>query len=229
MTPGARSAVDLDRAEGYLLATVDDGKANALTFDLLDEIRVVVAEASGLGQPLVLSGRDGCFSAGFDLKVMNGGDPELASSLFSAGAVLYRELIEAPVPVVASCTGHALAGGALLLLSADYRIGRSGSYRIGFNEVPIGMALPSFAIAIATHRLERRYLTAALAFGDVVSPDRAVEMGLLEELTEDPLSRACSLAERLAELPARAFGTTKRRLSRGLRQELLALEGPTSS
>jgi enoyl-CoA hydratase len=225
MSQGSAKAVELTTGGGYLVATIDDGKANALTFELVDEIRATIAQASERSQPLVLHGRDGCFSAGFDLKVMNSGDQELASSLFSAGAVLYRELIEAPIPVVASCTGHALAGGALLLLSADYRIGRSGSYRIGFNEVPIGMALPSFAIAIAAHRLEPRFLTSVLAFGDVVSPDRAVEIGLLDEVTDDPLPQACSLAERLAGLPARAFGTTKRRLWRGLRQELAALEG----
>lgn len=227
MSQSRQPAVELTSAEGYLVATVDDGKANALTFELLDQIRATIAEASERGEPLVLSGRDGCFSAGFDLAVMNSGDKELASSLFSAGAVLYRELIEAPVPIVVSCTGHALAGGALLLLSADYRIGRTGPYRIGFNEVPIGMALPSFAIAVAAHRLDRRFLTPALAFGEVVSPERAVEMGMLDELADDPIARACSLAGQLAGLPARAFGTTKRRLWRGLRQELLALEGPS--
>jgi len=146
--------------------------------------------------------------------------------LFSAGGRLYRELIEAPVPIVASCTGHALAGGALLLLSADYRIGRDGPYRMGFNEVAIGMALPSFAIAIAGHRIERRFLTPTLAFAEIVTPERAVHIGLLDELADDPLSRACSLAETLAALPGRAFATTKRRLWRGLGQELTALEGP---
>ena len=149
MSPDRHPAVELTGAEGYLVATVDDGKANALTFELIDEMRGTIAEATERSRPLVLTGRDGCFSAGFDLTVMNSGDEKLASSLFSAGGVLYRELIEAPVPIVASCTGHALAGGALLLLCADYRIGRTGSYRIGFNEVPIGMALPSFAIAVA--------------------------------------------------------------------------------
>ena len=127
---------------------------------------------------------------------------------------------------MASCTGHALAGGALLLLSSDYRIGRNGPYRVGLNEVSIGMALPSFALTMARYRLERRFLTQATMFSEVASPERALEMGFLDELAEDPLATACSLAAALAALPSRAFATTKRRLWRGLQQELAALEGP---
>ncbi len=217
-------SVDLADADGYLVATIDDGKANALSFELIDAMTSAVAEASGRGQPLVITGRVGCFSAGFDLAVMNGGDKGTAAALFSAGAGLYRGIVEAPVPIVASCTGHALAGGALLLLSADYRIGRPGQYRLGLNEVAIGMSLPSFAVAMARHRLERRFLTSATMFAEVVSPERAVDMGFLDELADDPLARACSLAATLTVLPGRALATTKRRVWRGLQQELAALE-----
>jgi enoyl-CoA hydratase len=206
------------------MASIDDGKANALSFDLVGELRAVVAEAAGLGQPLVLTGRDGCFSAGFDLAVMNSGDEERAAALFTEGARLYREIVEAPVPVVASCTGHALAGGAILLLCADYRIGRAGPYRLGLNEVGIGMALPAFAVSIATHRLERRYLTSATMFAEVVAPDRAMAMGFLDDVADDPLPGARALAATLAELPREAFAATKRRVRRGLTAELAALE-----
>ena len=222
-------SVDLsEEGHGCLVATIDDGKVNALSFELIDGLRAAIAGASGQGRPLVLTGRDGCFSAGFDLSVMNGGDEDLAAALFAAGARAYRDVVEAPIPIVASCTGHALAGGALLLLSADYRIGRTGPYRIGLNEVSIGMALPSFAVAVATHRLERRFLTSALMFSEIASPERALEMGFLDEVADDPLSRACSLAATLAELPSGAFAITKRRLWRGLRRDLAALEGPRS-
>jgi hypothetical protein len=137
---------EIGKADGVLVASIDDGKVNALSTELVADLRSALALATGRGRPLVITGSDGCFSAGFDLAVMNGGDQQLASALFAEGAQLYREIIEAPVPVVASCTGHALAGGAILLLCADYRIGRAGSYRLGLNEVGIGMpfrALPS--------------------------------------------------------------------------------------
>ena len=169
---------------------------------------------------MVITGRDGCLSAGFDLAVVNSGDADRVTALFAEGAELYGAMVAAPIPVIVSCTGHALAGGALLLLSADYRIGRNGTYRLGLNETRIGLALPGFAVTLATHRLERRFLTAATMFAEVVPPERAVDMGYLDESVDDPLRRACSLAQELASLPQEAFAITKRRIRRGMQQEL---------
>jgi enoyl-CoA hydratase len=208
--------------EGVMVTTVDDGKVNALTFELMEGLRSAIASASEQGRPLVITGRDGCLSAGFDLAVVNSGEEDRITALFGAGAELYGAMVAAPVPVIVSCTGHALAGGALLLLSADYRIGRNGTYRLGLNETRIGLALPHFAVTLATHRLERRFLTAATMFAEVVPPARAVDMGFLDESVDDPLSRACSLAQELASLPPVAFATTKRRIRRALQQELEA-------
>jgi enoyl-CoA hydratase len=209
--------VDVD---GVMVTTVDDGKVNALSFEVMAGMRSAIAAATEQGRPLVISGRDGCFSAGFDLAVVNSGDQDSIIALFAEGAELYKAMVTAPIPVIASCTGHALAGGALLLLSADYRIGRNGTYRLGLNEVRIGLALPNFAITLATHRLERRYLTAATMLAEVVSPERAVDMGYLDESVDDPLSRACALAQELAALPLDPFAVTKRRIRRSLQQEL---------
>jgi enoyl-CoA hydratase len=209
--------VDVD---GVMVTTVDDGKVNALSFAVMAGMRSAIAAATEQGRPLVISGRDGCFSAGFDLAVVNSGDQDSIIALFAEGAELYKAMVTAPIPVIASCTGHALAGGALLLLSADHRIGRNGTYRLGLNEVRIGLALPNFAITLATHRLERRYLTAATMFAEVVSPERAVDMGYLDESVDDPLSRACALAQELAALPLDPFAVTKRRIRRSLQQEL---------
>jgi enoyl-CoA hydratase len=208
--------------DGVMVTTVDDGKVNALTFEMIEELRSAIAAASAQGRPLVITGRDGCLSAGFDLAVVNSGEADRVTALFLEGAALYGAIIAAPIPVIVSCTGHALAGGALLLLSADYRIGRNGTYRLGLNETRIGLALPHFAVTLATHRLERRFLTAATMFAEVVPPARAVDMGYLDESVDDPLPRACSLAQELASLPHDAFATTKRRIRRDLQQELEA-------
>jgi len=210
--------------DGVLVATIDDGKVNALSAEVIDEIRSAVATAAERGQPMVITGRDGYYSAGFDLAVIRGRDKALAAALLSGGGDLYREIIEAPVPIVASCTGHAIAGGALLLLCADYRIGRPGGYRLGFNEVTFGMALPSLVVAIAAHRLDPRHLTAATMFAELVAPERAVAMGFLDEIVDDPLPRACEFAVSAAALPQRAFATTKRRLRGPLLRELAALD-----
>ncbi len=217
--------VDTREVDGVLVVSIDDGKVNALSSELVAGIRSALALAIGQVQPLVITGRDGCFSAGFDLAVMNSGDQRLASALFAEGAQLYREIIEAPVPVVASCTGHALAGGAILLLCADYRIGRAGSYRLGLNEVSIGMPLPSFAVSIATHRLDQRHLTAAAMFAEVVSPDRARAVGFLDEVVDEPLTRERSrMPPPSPRCPRSRCAVTKRRVRRGLTQELAALD-----
>jgi enoyl-CoA hydratase len=213
-------SVETAEIDGVLVATMDDGKANALSFEVVAALRAAVSRASECSQALVVNGRDGCVSAGFDLAVINGGDPGHAVNLFAEGALLYREIVEAPIPVVASCTGHALAGGALLLLSADYRIGRPGPYRLGLNEVRIGMALPSFAAIMARHRLERRHLTSATMGAEVASPERALAMGYLDELVDDPLAGARAWGASTAALPAAAFAATKRRIRRPLQQEL---------
>lgn len=208
--------------DGVVVTTVDDGKVNALSFEIMRGLREAIAKASSQRQPLVITGRDGCLSAGFDLAVVNSGDEDRVTALFTEGAELYGAIVTAPIPVIVSCTGHALAGGALLLLSADYRIGRNGTYRLGLNETRIGLALPNFAVTLARHRLERRFLTAATMFAEVGSPERAVEMGFLDEAVDDPLPRARALAHELATLPMEPFAVTKRRIRRALQQELEA-------
>jgi enoyl-CoA hydratase len=213
-------SVETAEVDGVMVTTVDDGKVNALSFDVMAGLRTAIAVASEQGRPLVITGRDGCLSAGFDLAVVNSGDQDSIVALFTEGAELYKAIVAAPIPVIVSCTGHALAGGALLLLAADYRIGRNGTYRLGLNEVRIGLALPNFAVTLATHRLERRFLTAATMFAEVVPPDRAVAMGYLDESVDDPLARACALAQELAALPIESFAVTKRRIRRLLQQEL---------
>ena len=120
--------------------------------------------------PLVIVGRDGYFSAGFDLKVMRSGDRDLVSSLAGQGILLFREIFAAPIPVVAAGTGHALAAGALLLLAADYRIGRPGTYQVGLNETRIGIALPQFAIDITRYRLSTNHLVEATTFAAITGP-----------------------------------------------------------
>jgi enoyl-CoA hydratase/carnithine racemase len=217
-------SVERSEIDGVLVVTMDDGKANALTTELLLALRAAVEDASHRQLPLVISGRDGCFCGGFDLGVMSGGRREQVADLFLLGSRLYRDVLEAPVPVVASCTGHALAGGALLLLVADYRVGRAGPYRIGLNEVAIGLPLPPVATAVAADRLTPRHLTASTLFAEVVAPDDAMARGFLDEVAADPLAAACAVATRSAELPARAFATTKRRIRRALVAELAALD-----
>ncbi len=157
-------------ADGIVLAAMDDGKANALSFEALVALRAAVADAASTGRALVVAGREGTFCAGFDLGVVNGGDTAAVTALVRDGMCLFREMLEAPIPVVAASTGHALAAGALLLLAADHRVGGRGEGKVGLTEVRLGIELPQFAMAMACHRLAPVHLTAATLFARVFGP-----------------------------------------------------------
>lgn len=185
-----------ERDGGVLIATMDDGKANALSHAMIDAVRGVVAEAETNDdvKALVLVGRPGKFCAGFDLSVINAG-PEAQAKLIGDGGDLCRTLYAASVPVVAACTGHALAAGALLLLSCDRRVGVDAPVKIGLNEVAIGLALPRWAVALASARVAPTHLQASVATGQLYDGRGAVAAGYLDRVV-DPES---VVAEAIAE------------------------------
>jgi enoyl-CoA hydratase len=201
------------------LLRFDDGKANAISHESLAALNEALDLAEKEADAAVLLGRPGRFSAGFDLSVMTEG-PEAARQLVAGGAHLALRMAEAPIPIVAACSGHALAMGALLLLSADLRVGARGPFKIGLNEVAIRMTLPGFAIELARERLSRRHLGPATVLAEIVDPDRATDVGWLDQVVEPEALEATALEEaaRLGALPRRAFSETKR----ALRAEMLA-------
>jgi enoyl-CoA hydratase len=207
----------------YCLIQMDDGKANALGFDMLAQLDVALDRAEQAEKVVIIAGRAGKFSAGFDLSVMGqGGDAMI--DLLGQGAGISRRLLKFPTPVVLAVSGHALAMGALLLLSADYRVGARGSFKLGLNEVAIGMTLPYFGIELATARLAPTHLNAAVGLAQVYDPDAAVTAGYLDEAVdeEELLPRAVALAEQLSGLDMRAHLYTKNRIREGLN---IALDG----
>lgn len=199
--------------DGVALLKMDDGKANALSHEMLDAISARLDRAEKEAGAVVLVGRPGRFSAGFDLKTMMSGI-EPAKRLVSAGAEVYLRIYGYPLPVVAACTGHALAGGALLLLVSDTRIGAEGDFKIGLNEVAISMTLPILAQELARDRIATRHLTEATMQAKIYTPDGAAEAGYLDRLagTDDVVEEAVAEAKRLAQLPRAAYANTKARL-----------------
>ena len=107
---------------------------------------------------------------------------EAMQGLVRSGAELLVRLYASPLATVAACTGHALAMGSLLLLASDTRIGADGPFKLGLNEVAIGMGLPIFAVELARDRLSPRHFTAATVQGQVFDPAGAVEAGYLDRL-----------------------------------------------
>ncbi|MEE3275995.1 MAG: crotonase/enoyl-CoA hydratase family protein [Actinomycetota bacterium] len=176
---------------------LDDGKANALSNDTIDALMVALDEVDGTADAVVLSGRPGRFSAGFDLGVMRSG-PEAAQAMLARGVDLFLRLYLYPRPVVAACTGHAIAAGAIILMSCDLRVGTRGEFKIGLPEVTIGMPLPFFATELARDRISKRHYTRVTALGSMYDPDGAVDAGFLDEAVDgDPVAVAVERAQGL--------------------------------
>lgn len=204
--------------------TFDDGKANALSRSAIDAINVALDRAEREAKAVMLAGRPGRFSAGFDLSVMQGGIDDVRA-LVRAGADLSLRLYTFPRPVVIACTGHALAAGAILLMSGDVRIGAAGPFKIGLNEVAIGMPVPHFAIELARDRLSKRHLTASTQLATIVDPTAALDVGYLDSVVdadavvEAALARATELASTLS-VPA--FEATRHTLRGGVAASIRA-------
>lgn len=193
---------------------MDDGKANALSPAMVRELGAALDDAEKHGAAVVLAGRPGRFCAGFDLKVMMT-SVEAAKSLVASGGELLLRLYTYPRPLVVACGGHALAGGALVVLTGDVRLGiATAPTRIGLNEVAIGMPLPILAMELARDRLVSQELGRATLQATTYTPDEAKVAGYLDDVVSEAelLPRALAEATRLAALAAPAYAATKERL-----------------
>jgi enoyl-CoA hydratase len=196
-----------------MIVHLDDGKANALTFDIIAAVTEALdeAEADETIGALVLHGRPGRFSGGFDLAVMLGTDMDAIIALVADGGALVHRLYGSSIPVVAACTGHALAAGALVLLGCDVRVGADIDAKVGLNEVAIKMVLPGWAFTIAGERLSIRHRQRALANARLTTPRDAIDVGYIDEVVaaDDVLERAVAVAADLAAtLDASAYRRT---------------------
>lgn len=198
------SSVTTDVNDGVAVITMDDGKANALSpamqASLLDHLSA--AESNESVGAVVLAGRDGVFSGGFDLGVMGSGDIAAIVDMVASGGALIRHVYGMSVPVVAAVTGHAIAGGAFLLLGCDVRIGTDDDILIGANEVAIGMALPEWAITICSHRLSNRHLNRSMLTARLTGGQDAVDVGFLDRVVPagDVVADAVAEARALTSL-----------------------------
>lgn len=191
---------------------MDDGKANVMSPQMIAELNAALDRAASDRAVVLLTGRQGMFSGGFDLRVLTGGGPD-AIAMLQGGFELAERLLSFPTPVVVACTGHAVAMGAFLVLSADYRFGAAGAYKITANEVAIGLTMPPAAIEICRQRLAPTHFNRAVILAEVYAPDTAVEAGFLDRVVQpaELQQAARSAAEALSKLDMNAHAATKLR------------------
>ena len=188
----------------------DDGKANVVGHNFIDATNDALDKSERDANALVITGRPGMLSGGFDLGEFKKG-PEASQALVNNGARMFLRIFTHPQPVIVACSGHAIAAGIFLLLSADTRIGASGDYKLGLNETAIGMALPVFALELAKARLSKRYQTIAPIQARIFNPQSALDAGILDEVVSSDtlMDTAMEHAQLLGSYPSAAYAANK--------------------
>ena len=212
------TALSLRIADGLAEIALDDGKANALSRGMIEALLDALDQAARADVAVLLHGRPGMFSGGYDRKLIDAGGPE-RDAMREAGDRLTVAMLDFPAPLVIASTGHAMAKAAFLLLLADYRLGAAGPFKIGLNEVAIGMTMPEVAMHLARERLPTAWLSRCALQAELLDPAQAMDAGFLDELCppDHLLERARSKVKALAALDRQAYRETRRLLNAPLR------------
>ena len=193
------------------IITLDDGKANVFSPLMTEAIESLLDQVPQDKGALLIAGRSGIFSGGFDLKIMSSGDMEEIKRMVKVGFNLLTRIYSFPRPVVCACTGHAIALGAFLLLCGDYRLGAEGDFMIGANEVRNNMSVPEPILELSRTRINKTHWFRAILNAEMYAPNKAISAGYLDE-TIDPeklMDLALKKASDLATLDHPVYQITK--------------------
>ena len=207
--------------DGVATLTLDNGKVNAISPEVIEAFHACLDQAQADAAVVIITGQPGILSGGYDLKVMKSG-PQDAIDLVAAGSSLARRMLAHPFPIVVACSGHAVAKGAFILLSADYRVGVDGPFKIGLNEVQIGMTMHHVGIELARDRLRKSYFNRSVINAEMFSPADAIQAGFLDAVVapEDLMNAARQVAEQLKGLNMTAHANTKLKVRKALLETL---------
>ena len=196
------------------LITMDDGKANAMSVKMLTGLNDALDKAEQAGGVVILTGRSNVLSGGFDLGVFKSGDSAQILEMLTLGAELSHRMLSFPSPIIAACSGHAVAMGTFLLLSCDYRIGAEGNSKFAANEVAIGLTVPYFAIEVIKQRIINKHRSKAVGLAHFFEVDEALEAGFLDQAVEPDqvLPEATRKAREFLKLDLKAHKNSKLRL-----------------
>ncbi|WP_210713631.1 crotonase/enoyl-CoA hydratase family protein [Pseudomonas sp. MWU349] len=203
--------------DGIATLTLSNGKVNAISPDVIAAFNAALDQATADRAVVIITGQPGILSGGYDLKVMTTG-PKEAVALVTLGSTLARRLLSHPYPVIVACPGHAVAKGAFLLLSADYRIGVQGPFSIGLNEVQIGMTMHHAGIELARDRLRRSAFHRSVINGEMFDPQSAVDAGFLDKVVapDELQGAALAAARQLKKINMVAHKNTKLKVRKAL-------------
>lgn len=203
--------------DGIATLTLNNGKVNAFSPALIADFNTALDQAEQDKAVVIVTGQPGILSGGYDLKVMMAG-PQQAIDLVTAGSTLARRMLAHPYPIIVACPGHAVAKGAFVLLSADYRIGVEGPFNIGLNEVKIGMTMHHVGITLARDRLSNAAFQRSVINAEMFNPQGAMVAGFLDRVVaaDQLMPVAIEMAQELKKLNMTAHKNTKRKARKAL-------------
>jgi enoyl-CoA hydratase len=200
--------------DGVLSLNIDRPPANALDIQLLRDVVEAIAQAAAESpRALVLAGREGCFSAGADLKAVPGYGPAEQREMVAGINAMALGVYELTLPVVGAITGHAIAGGLVLALCTDLRVASSAG-RYGLTEVKVGVPYPQAALGVVRAELSPQAARVLALGGELTDAAECERLGVFDEVLDpdEVLARSLHVAARLAKLPPEVYARTKRDL-----------------
>ncbi|RMQ41645.1 Enoyl-CoA hydratase [Pseudomonas cichorii] len=203
--------------DGVATLTLNNGKVNAISPDVIAAFNAALDQAETDRAVVIVTGQPGILSGGYDLKVMTS-SAEAAIGLVAQGSTLARRMLAHPFPIIVACPGHAVAKGAFLLLSADYRIGVDGPFNIGLNEVQIGMTMHHVGIELARDRLRKSAFHRSVINAEMFDPKGAMDAGFLDKVVsvEELQETARNAAVQLKKINMNAHRKTKLKVRKAL-------------
>ena len=207
----AEKLATLNKDGNISTITLDDGKANVFSSKMSQDINQCLDEVATEDGCLIITGKEGMFSAGLDLKTIQSGNTDKIIEMSTAAFKLLARIFSFPRPVIAACSGHGIALGTFLLCCCDYRIGVKGDFMIGANEMRTNMVIPDPILELIKFRVAQSHKYRAILGAEMYSIDKALEAGLLDEIVSpDDLAKTVNKkAKDLATMGHPSYTMTK--------------------
>ena len=195
---------------------LDDGKANVFSPKMIQDVSECLDKVPTESGALIITGREGVFSAGFDLKIISAGNVQATMDMSLSGFKLLSRIFSFPRPVLAACSGHGIALGTFLLCCCDYRVGVKGDFMIGANEMRTNMVIPIPILELINHRVSSSHKYRAILGAEMYSIENGIGAGLIDEVVdaENLMETAMLKAKDLATMGHPSYTLTKELLIR---------------
>ena len=201
----------IKKEDDVSIITLDDGKANVFSPEMSNQLNACLDQVDTESGCLIITGREGMFSAGLDLKIIQSGDVDRIVEMSSSAFKLLARIFSFPRPVIAACSGHGIALGTFLICCCDYRIGIKGAFMLGANEMRTNMVIPTPILELIKFRVNDSHKYRAVLGAEMYNFNQAQEAGLIDDIVEidNLMTAAKDKAKDLATMGHPSYTMTK--------------------